>query len=448
MLRSSLFVALGALTLAACATPSDDAVQDADQTFADALGVPVDAQLPPPAAMTLTVPPVLVKGVPNTVTITNGPTVNGRVALFAGGNPANPAFCPSQLAPDCFDISAPATFIHFDRTNAAGAVTFTITPPNAPALQSGTLQAGGVQNGGQTFLSNTQAVTFISACSAPSSTFPADGDGGIVVGDNLTVTYSVPVAEYQTYTLATAAGVSVPAAVSISGDGLTATINPNASLAANLDYTLTVTTPCSQTTTVDFTTGNANAVGGYNLVGQKWSLDLSNVVITTPAFLGTLASSFLGPYDDVFVLNTIGWDGGSLTADIRFAETDPSTQTQICSETTDFPGIDLSTDPNFSFTVDEFGGIAEQVNLTGTILAGGTGVSNVNLSGYVDANEAATQAGVTPGLLCLLVGGCVTCPVSGTPNGCVFIAGTGVQTNPFTGSIEAISAADEAAGCP
>src|SRR6266545_6782730 len=134
---------------------------------------------------------------------------------------------------------------------------FTAAVDNAPlhALANGTDGGNGVYrygNGGgfpsSTWEASNYWVDVVYNTSATDTTpptvsdrSPASGATGVATATNVTATFNEPVQSGTvSFTLTGPGGASVPAAVSYDGPSQTATLNPNADLAASTAYTATV----------------------------------------------------------------------------------------------------------------------------------------------------------------------------------------------------------------
>ncbi len=157
-------------------------------------------------------------------------------------------------------ITANTTYVasyHTDAGNYAFNNSFFTAAVNNPplhALANGTDGANGVYlYGGSGFPTNTfQSANYwvdvvfnqtASDTSPPTVTgrSPAVNASGVAVSANVTATFSEPVQSGTiSFTLTGPGGAGVPAAVSYDGPSQTATLNPNADLAASTTYTATV----------------------------------------------------------------------------------------------------------------------------------------------------------------------------------------------------------------
>lgn len=392
-----------------------------------------------PRLFTMSEPGTVYQGYPVTFTTAGGP-VNGGMGLFASISPeTNPLYCPSQFNGDCLDLHAPLALIAFKSLAGPGPDTFTVTPPHQPNTRAAQLQAAAISGVGN-WVSNVVDVVVVPTCTPAESSFPASGDGGIVVSEDLSFTFADDIADLQTYALYQG-GVEVPTTVSTSGG--TATISPVSDLSPNTTYTLFTENPCSQVTGVTFTTAGAGAAGGYNLVDRTWVLDLSNINITQPAGVSALVAPLLADYDDVVAIEASGWDGSTTSLSFLQGWLTAGTDDQdLCETTSSIDGIDFSTDPNFGADIDQLGGIIENATLTGSILPDGSGIDSVSLSAYVSQTTIDDLTGLGA-LTCILLP-CVPCP-SGTGS-CIFLAGNGIDAVEIdTDLVEVLTPAP---GCP
>jgi methionine-rich copper-binding protein CopC len=196
---------------------------------------------------------------------------------------------------------------------------------------------------------------------------PAAGATGVATSSNVTATFSEPVQSSTiTFTLTGPGGTAVPAAVSYDGPSQTATLNPNADLAASTSYSATVsgardlagnqmtapaswsfTTAAAGDTTPPTVSGRSPAPGATGVAAS------ANVTATFSEAVqsSTISFTLTGP-GGASVPAAVTYDGASQTATLNpDADLAASTAyTATVSGARDLAGNQMTAPASWSFT--------------------------------------------------------------------------------------------------
>jgi hypothetical protein len=229
----------------------------------------------------------------------------------------------------------------------------------------------------------------IPACTQSINAVTPDGDSPIFYQTAFGVTLG-EADESATLTLTDAAGAEV--ASTVSNDGTSLQLVPDAALDPSSDYTLTIGT-CLGDTTVDMTTSAAGTpvAAPADLLGATWDLDLASGTFLEPAGVGSLLGSLIG---DVRVfLGVTAYDEATEELSLIGAIGDPSGQ-DLCTETLDLPQPAAFSNPEMTLqsdslpiTVADLTVDITDLDIAGTVLPDGSGIAGARLAGSLDTRD-------------------------------------------------------------
>jgi len=251
-------------------------------------------------------------------------------------------------------------------------------------------------------------------------TYPTDGSTDFYVGDYVEITLSDS---------DSTASVSADfdGSSSVSSDGTVITYTPNADLAGNTDYTVTVSY-CGgdKTAEIHFHTRDMGPTSS-SLAGNAYALDLAAANIVEPAGVGSALGALLS---DPIILGVTAEDGGNLSMAIVASGT--------CA---DLPSADFSNNPFFqvgpgdaSITVSDATITIKGLEVTGAFTSDGSAIVGGTLAGQVDARDIAAaipSLGQDADGLCGMLGqfGAACGPCSDGATYCLSIVANRINAN-------------------